>query len=569
MDNNNSYQHSAYSSFDLPDHKPFHDTNFESSSFNSPDPQPTHNMNSDFTSKSNSLMFPSGNSYTFKQLATTGLFGASALFGLFILSRYSVARSNEYLVRTGLFIDGISINKKAFHLPFQTCRYLGLTPNSYSFTIHAMSKEKMAFILPAVFTIGPKDSEDHLYAYSKYLLYESPDNVREIVRGMIEGETRVLAASMSVEDIFKGRTEFKENIVKSVQIELDKLGLTVFNANIKELQDSEQSKYFSYLAQKISADAENQAKIDIAEARRKGNIGEKEREGTTRQRVSEINSQATIFENERKNEMEKSVAELEQRRAEYSQQVQIARLESELSASKRQEELQKEVELKRLEREVEKRRATELSKARVEAEIKATDAHGESSAMQALADARQYTSMREADAALYTQIKEADGLQAMYQAQADGLQKIVGTFGGDSRALLNYLMIEKDLYPKLADASARAIQGLNPKITVWNTTHGEGEANSTFNSISSIAKSIPPIIQTIEQQTGMALPDWIVKKKSMPEGAEDVLKIMRDSDISPGDVRALVKKAKASGLLEQREADISSKIQSLQGKVTI
>jgi hypothetical protein len=37
---------------------------------------------------------------------------------------------------------------------------------------------------------------------------------------VIEGETRVLAANMSIEDIFKGRTEFKTNITKAVEEEL-------------------------------------------------------------------------------------------------------------------------------------------------------------------------------------------------------------------------------------------------------------------------------------------------------------------------------------------------------------
>lgn len=509
-----------------------------------------HSLNNPSSSSSNHSPEPAP--FNAKQAFITGALGMFALAGAFLLTRYKVAKSNEYLVRTGLLIEGISVDKKAFHLPFQTLHTLELAPRSYSFTIHAMSREKMEFILPAVFTVGPKDSQDHLFAYSKYLLYEPEDNVRDIVRGMIEGETRVLAANMSVEDIFKGRTEFKENIVRNVQVELDKLGLTVFNANIKELQDSAQSKYFSYLALKISADAENQAKIDIAEARRRGNIGEKEREGTTRQRVAEVESQASIFENERKNEMEKSVADLEQKRAQYNQQVQIARLESDLNANKRQEELQKEVEMKRLERETEKRRASELSKARVEAEIKSTEAGGEANAMKQTADAKLYTEMKHADATLYAKSREAEGVKALYEAQADGLQRIVNTFQGDNRALLSYLMIERELYPKLADASARAIQGLNPKITIWNTGNDAEGTSGAFGNISNIAKSIPPIIQTVEEQTGLSLPDWLLKKK--PEDIDALVKALEQKGISPKDAAAFLEGA--SGL---REANLSNK----------
>lgn len=79
-----------------------------------------------------------------------------------------------------------------------------------------------------------------------------------------------------------------------VQEELGKLGCRIYNANIKELQDSKDSRYFSSLAQKISAEAENQARIDISEAKKKGVIGEKEREGITRQSVSEIESKTNV-----------------------------------------------------------------------------------------------------------------------------------------------------------------------------------------------------------------------------------------------------------------------------------
>jgi len=83
-----------------------------------------------------------------------------------------------------------------------------------------MSNEKMEFMLPCVFTIGPKDNIEYLTKYSKYLIFETEEKVNEIIKGMIEGETRILAANMSIEDIFKGRTEFKDKIVHTVETEL-------------------------------------------------------------------------------------------------------------------------------------------------------------------------------------------------------------------------------------------------------------------------------------------------------------------------------------------------------------
>ena len=61
------------------------------------------------------------------------------------------------MVRTGPMIEGISISKKAFQWPFQTANILEMAPSNYSFNLQAMSREKMEFILPGVFTIGPKN----------------------------------------------------------------------------------------------------------------------------------------------------------------------------------------------------------------------------------------------------------------------------------------------------------------------------------------------------------------------------------------------------------------------------
>ncbi|KAG5540819.1 hypothetical protein RHGRI_020899 [Rhododendron griersonianum] len=69
------------------------------------------------------------------------------------------------------------------------------------------------------------------------------NHVVELVQGVIEGETRDLAASMTMEEIFKGTKEFK-----------------------KELVDVPGHEYFSYLGQKTQMEAANQAREFIMTA---------------------------------------------------------------------------------------------------------------------------------------------------------------------------------------------------------------------------------------------------------------------------------------------------------------
>jgi hypothetical protein len=47
-----------------------------------------------------------------------------------------------------------------------------------------------------------------------------------------------------------------------------------YNANVKELQDTPGSEYFQFLSRKAHEGASNQAKVDVANARMIGEIGE-------------------------------------------------------------------------------------------------------------------------------------------------------------------------------------------------------------------------------------------------------------------------------------------------------
>jgi len=195
--------------------------------------------------------------------------------------RYYIADANEYLVITGAGIEDIRIAKKAFVMPWQHCAKISVSPFDFSLSLQAMTVEKLQFSLPAVFTIGP---DNNLDALKKYALLLSGDadgtapkkgavnparrnHVQDIVKGIIEGETRVIVSSMTMEEIFKERQIFKTKVIENVQNELGQFGLRIYNANVKELQDTPGSEYFAYLSRKAHEGALNQAKIDVAEAR--------------------------------------------------------------------------------------------------------------------------------------------------------------------------------------------------------------------------------------------------------------------------------------------------------------
>lgn len=436
---------------------------------------------------------------------TAGLIGIG--FAGYALSRYKTSRSNEWLVRTGLGVTDIQIGKKFIQWPFQNIERIDMLPVSYKFTINAMSKEKMEFKFPTVFTVGPKNDNESLIKYSRYLLNQSPEHFDNLIEGIFEGESRTAASNLPIEDIFTGRTKFKNEIVEKVQEHIEQFGLEIYNANIEELKDSESSNYFTSLSQKIKSEAENRAKVEVAEQNKLGEVGSKEREGETRQKTSIIESDTTLVENQRQQEILKSKAELERVRSEQDLIINQAKIKADNESLLTKMTMEKEVEVKRAFMELEKQRATDLSSTQVKAEMEAKKAEGEANSTKIKADAQLYYEQKNAEAKLYAKQKEADGINAVYSAQAEGFKKLVDSFGGNPQALISYTMMDKGIFEKLAESNAKAIQGLNPKITVW--TH---DASKGMEPIQNLAKSVVPMLDTIESQTGYKLPTWMMNK---------------------------------------------------------
>lgn len=88
-------------------------------------------------------------------------------------------------------------------------------------------------------------------------------------------------------------------------------------------------------------------------------------------------------------------------------------------------------------------------------------------------------------------------------------------FGGP-QGLIQYMMIEKGVYTELAKANADAVRGMNPKMTIWNTGAQAGSEGASasqggaggMDSIRNMYQMLPPLMSTINEQTGIVLPEW-------------------------------------------------------------
>lgn len=506
---------------------------------------------------------------------------------------YHVAEPSAYLAITGAGINGVEVKKKAFVYPFQKVCKFSITPFDFSLSLQAMTIEKLNFLLPSVMTIGPYDNVDALVKYAILLtgnndggnasggrngvigVAEGRNHVQTIVKGIIEGETRSIVSTMTMEELFKDRKIFRDKVIKNVQSELDQFGLKIYNANVKELMDTPGSEYFAYLSRKAHEGASNQAKVDVAEARMMGEIGEADRQGKAKQEIAKIHADTAVKETLRKKEKALADAELSQQQISIEKTLKLDRIEAARSAEQRDTELQQSVEEKRAGMELERQRATTVVKARIARESdqekadallytskKTAEAHQASEQANTeasfyrqtkAAEARLFTIKQDAEGHLQKTAKEAEALKIttqnsaeaeLYRAQkeaeanlersklaaeakileadasyyakkqqAAGLiemskayGELAGVLGGPS-GLLHWMMLERGTYEKMAAENARAVNGMQPKINIWNTGNQEGVDAAA--PLRNLFQTLPPLLETIQQQTGMTPPAWL------------------------------------------------------------
>src|SRR3954465_12932331 len=60
-----------------------------------------------------------------------------------------------FLSKRLLLTPAVKITKATWVWPFQRCMRFSVQPHDYGMNLQAMTKEKLQFLLPVVFTIGP------------------------------------------------------------------------------------------------------------------------------------------------------------------------------------------------------------------------------------------------------------------------------------------------------------------------------------------------------------------------------------------------------------------------------
>ena len=191
--------------------------------------------------------------------------------------RYKRCSSNAVMVIYGK-VGGHGAPAKCIHCGaafiwplIQDYEYLTLEPIQIDIPLSdALSMENIRVKVPSVFTVAIGTAPDIMQNASVRLLGLDQNQIKKQAEDIIFGQLRQVIASMRIEDINRDRDGFLHNIQNSLEPELKKIGLVLINVNIKDITD--ESGYIEAIGKKAAATAVQQARGDVAEQEKLGEV---------------------------------------------------------------------------------------------------------------------------------------------------------------------------------------------------------------------------------------------------------------------------------------------------------
>jgi flotillin len=358
------------------------------------------------------------------------LLAAVVVVGLLILfaSRYRRCPANRVLVISGK-VSGEGSARcisggGAFVWPvIQEYAYLSLEPIQIDIPLKdALSFENIRVAVPSVCTVAIGTEAEVRENAAIRLLGLPHDQIKRQAQDIIFGQFRQVIASMKIEEINRDREGFLHRIQSSLEPELKKIGLVLINVNITDLKD--ESGYIEAIGKKAAATAVQQARGDVAEQEKLGEIrvAEAERDrsvqvaNATRSREigireAERDKLVRVAELEKEQKFGETAAALERealiKQKQREQAVLVAELDKEQKIGEQRALFERDAQIK----DAERQRRIAIATA------EAAAITGEAESQATMAAARAQLSVREAEAYQLSETRKREAEAAVQEAQ--------------------------------------------------------------------------------------------------------------------------------------------------------
>lgn len=331
-----------------------------------------------------------------------------------------------------------------------------------------------------------------LMAAAELFMNRNTDQIKKICGETLEGHQRAIMGTMTVEDIYKNRAAFSEQVLQVASTDLMSMGIRVISYTINEVTDDE--GYLKALGKPRTAEVKRDADIGNAEAKRDAGIEEA---------AANERAMKAVYENK----ITTAIAQRDYllKKASYDQETFTKKAQSdlayELQSAKTQQRIKEEtMEIKVIERK-KQIAIQEQEIVRKQRELDAQvikPAEAEKYKIEMLAKAEQNKRVIEAEAkAEAIRLKaeaEAFAIEAKAKAEAEQMAKKADAWNEYKDAAMVDMILQQ--LPKIAAEVAAPLQNVN-KVTLVSGPNGEVGAAKLTGEVLEIVRKLPKVIEEI------------------------------------------------------------------------
>lgn len=347
---------------------------------------------------------------------------------------------------------------------------------------------------------------------------ETIEVMKNTVQDVLEGKLREIVSKMSIEEIYKDREMFANEVENVAKSDLEKMGLEIKTFTIRDIDDTK--GYLTALGAKQIAEVKKNAAIAEAEAKREEmqKTAEAKRLGMAAQIMAESQIAEATKDKELKIQSYKEEEKKAQAKADFAYEVE------QNIVHKRVVETLKDAEL------FEEQRQTEIA----EQQVRKTEKELEST-VKKVAEAEKYKAEQAAEAERFMLIKraeaEAETIRIKGQAEADAI-RVVGEANASAmkaeaeamkkkaeaykeygEAAIIQMLAEK--LPEIAKNVAEPIAKTEKMVIIDNG--GQGGASKVSKNVTNIISELPEVINSL---TGIDLVE-LIKDLSAKKGIKE------------------------------------------------
>jgi len=471
------------------------------------------------------------------------------LLGLAFWARYKTVSPDEAMIVTGSFLGSKNVTTDesgrrikivrgggAFILPvFQQAQFLSLLSHKLDVTTPEVYTEQgVPVMTDAVAIIKIGGSVEDVATAAEQFMGKPTEALQSEAQEVLEGHLRAILGTMTVEEVYRNRDKFAQEVQGVAARDLKKMGLQIVSFTIKDVRDKH--GYLEALGKPRIAAVRRDADIAEAQAVRDARIQKAlaEEEGQKAELLRDTNIAEATKEKELKvasfkKEQDSARAEADQayaiQEARSKQSVVEEQMKVELVRKEREIDLEAKEILRRekqYDAEVKKKadadryaveQAAEAEKARRLLEADALQYRIEAEA-KASAEQKRLSGLAEAEAQRAKGTAEAEVIRLRGLAEAEAKERLAEAFQKFGEAAV--LDIIAKMLPELAGKVAEPISSID-KLTVVDTGHGEGAARVS-NYVTSLMATAPEMLKSVSGIDVASLVQGLTRK-AVPSAA--------------------------------------------------